>query len=216
MSLPKSKFLTREEYLAIERQAEEKSEFWDGEMFLMAGASEAHNLIVLNVGGELRQQLKERPCKVYPSDLRVRIPNTDRYVYPDVSVVCGKTQFEDEERDILLNPTVIVEVLSDSTEASDRGKKFDNYLTIHSLREYLMIAQDEPRVYHFVRQADNRWLFSEASQLDNVIRLDSIGCQLTFVEIYRNVELSSSGQGEDVAPNGASSDAGGHRGPPRQ
>jgi Uma2 family endonuclease len=203
MSLPKSKFLTRHEYLAIERQAEEKSEFWDGEMFLMAGASEAHNLIVLNVGGELREQLKDRPCKVYPSDLRVRIPNTDRYVYPDVSVVCGKAQFEDEERDILLNPTVIVEVLSDSTEAYDRGKKFDNYLTIHSLREYLMIAQGEPHVYHFVRQPDNRWLFSEASQLDSVIQLDSIGCQLTVVEIYRNVEFSSAGQGEDVASNGA-------------
>jgi len=189
MSVPQSKFLTPEEYLAIDRQAEEKSEYWDGEMVLMASASRQHNLIASNVNAELRDQLKERPCEVYPSDMRVRIPDTDRYVYPDVSVVCGDPQFEDEETDVLLNPTVIVEVLSATTEAYDRGKKLDSYLTIDSLQEYLLIAQDKPRVYHYVRQPDNRWLFSETSQLDTVIQLDSIGCRLSFVEIYRKVDF---------------------------
>lgn len=189
MAVPKSKLLTPQEYLALDRQAEAKSEFWDGEMFLMAGASRQHDLIVMNVGSELRNQLTERLCEVYPSDMRVRIPHTDRYVYPDVSVVCGEPQFEDDENDILLNPTVIVEVLSPTTEAYDRGKKFDSYLGIPSLQEYLMIAQDKPRVYHYVRQPDNRWLFFETSQLDAVIQLDSIGCGLSFVEIYRKVDF---------------------------
>jgi Uma2 family endonuclease len=189
MSLPQSKFVTPQEYLARERRAEEKSEYWDGEVFLMTGASRAHNLIVLNVGGELHEQLKEHPCEVYPSNMRVRIPNTARYVYPDVSVVCGEPQFEDEELDTLLNPTVIVEVLSPSTEAFDRGKKLDSYRTIPSLQECLLIAQDERRVYLYTRQPDNRWLLSEASDLDATLSLDSIGCQIALVEIYRKVGL---------------------------
>jgi Uma2 family endonuclease len=189
MAVPKSKLLTPEEYLALDRQAEEKSEYWDGEMFLMAGASRQHNIIASNVNRALGNQLEDRPCEVYPGDMRVRIPHTDRYVYPDVSVVCGDPQFEDDENDILLNPTVIVEVLSPTTEAYDRGKKLDNYIEIDSLQEYLLIAQDKPRVYHYVRQSDTRWLFSETSHLDAVIQLDSIGCQLTFVEIYRKVDF---------------------------
>jgi Uma2 family endonuclease len=179
--------MTPEEYLAIERQAEEKSEYWDGEMFLMSGASEAHNLIVLNVGGELREQLKERPCRVYPSDLRVRIPRAARYVYPDVSVVCGQSQLEDDEFDTLLNPTVIIEVLSETTAAFDRGKKFDNYRTIPSLREYILIAQDECHLYLYTRQPDNKWLLSEFDDLNQIVPLDSIGCQLPLAEVYRKV-----------------------------
>jgi Uma2 family endonuclease len=190
MSLPKSKFLTPEEYLALDRQSEEKSEYWDGEMFLMTGASRRHNLIVLNVGGELREQLKERPCEVYPSDMRVRIPNTARYAYPDVSVVCEEPQFEDEETDVLLNPTLIVEVLSASTEAYDRGKKLDSYRTIPSLQECVLIAQDEYHVYVYTRQPDNRWLLSEADDVNEVLSLDSIGCRLPLAEVYRKVKIA--------------------------
>jgi Uma2 family endonuclease len=187
MSLPESKFVTSEEYLALERQSEKKSEYWDGEIFLTTGASRAHNLIVLNVGGELREQLKERPSEVYPSDMRLRIPNTARYVYPDVSVVCGEPQFEDEASDTLLNPTVIVEVLSPSTETFDRGKKLDSYRTIPSLQDYVLMAQDEYRVYLYTRQTDNRWLLSEATQLDQFVQLNSIGCRLPLTEVYRKI-----------------------------
>lgn len=189
MALPKSKIITPEEYLALERQAEEKSEYWDGEIFLMAGASREHNLIVTNVGRELSTQLLERPCEVYPGDMRVRIPKTARYVYPDASVVCGQPQFEDEEVDTLLNPTVVVQVLSPSTEAFDRGKKLDNYRTIPSLQECVLIAQDECHVYVYTRQPDNRWLLSEATQFDDVVPLTSIGCQLALTEVYRKVQF---------------------------
>lgn len=178
MSLPKSKFITPEEYLALERQSEVKSEYWDGEMFLMAGASREHNLIVSNVNRELGTQLLERPCEVYPSDMRVRIPHTGRYVYPDVPVVCGEPQFEDPELDTLLNPTVIVKVLSTSTAGFDFGKKFDAYKTIPSLQQYLLIAQDELHTYLYTRLPDKGWLLTEATGLDQVVRLDSIGCQL--------------------------------------
>lgn len=187
MALPYSKLLTPQEYLALERGGEDKSEYWDGEIFCMSGASRAHNLIVTNVARELSAQLLERPCEVYPSDMRVRIPRTARYVYPDVSVVCGEPQFEDTEVDTLLNPTVLVEVLSPSTEAFDRGKKFDNYRTLPSLQEYVLVAQDEPRVYVYTRQPANRWLFSEASHRDHRIALASIGCQLALGEVYRKV-----------------------------
>lgn len=187
MVLPHSTLVTPQEYLALERRGEDKSEYWDGEICLISGASRAHNLIVTNVGRELSTQLLERPCEVYPSDMRVRIPHTAWYVYPDVSVVCGEPQFEDAEVDTLLNPMVIVEVLSPATEAFDRGKKFDSYRTIPSLQEYVLIVQDEPRVYVYTRQPDNRWLLSEASHHDHSIELASIGCQLALTEVYRKV-----------------------------
>ena len=187
MTLPQRQGLTPQEYLVLERQRDEKSEYWDGDIFLMSGASRAHNLIVTNVARELSTQLLERPCEVYPSDMRVRLPHTARYVYPDVSVVCGAPQFEDAEVDTLLNPTILVEVLSPSTAAFDRGATFDAYRTIPSLQEYVLIAQDTPRVYVYTRQSDNRWLLSEATQRDQVMQLLSTGCQLALTEVYRKV-----------------------------
>lgn len=171
----------------MERRREDKSEYWDGEIFCMSGASRAHNLIVTNVSRELSTQLLERPCEVYSSHMRVRIRHTARYVYPDVSVVCEEPQFEDAEVDTLLNPVLIVEVLSSSTEAFDRGKKFDSYRTIPSLQEYVLIAQDEPHVYIYARQLDHRWLLSEASHQDRGLELASIGCQLALTEVYHKV-----------------------------
>ena len=142
---------TPEEYLALERQAQYKSEYYAGEIFAMAGASRWHNLIVANVIGELSLQLKGRPCTTYPSDMRVKISPTGLYAYPDVTVVCGDAQVEDTQQDTLLNPTLIVEVLSESTEAYDRGSKFAHYRKLASLLEYVLIAQTKSHVEHYVR-----------------------------------------------------------------
>ena len=150
--------LTPAEYLAIERAADYKSEFFADEMFAMAGAAPAHVLITSNVTRELGTQLKGRSCRVYPSDLRVKVSETGLYTYPDVVIVCGEQQFDDEHRDTLLNPTLIVEVLSPSTEAYDRGEKFDHYSQLESLQEYVMIAQDRPRVERYVRAVPGRGL----------------------------------------------------------
>jgi Uma2 family endonuclease len=183
-------FLTPEEYLVLERKAERKSEYFGGEMFAIGGASKEHNLIVANVIIALGVQLKKRPCEVYPSDMRVKVSDTGLYTYPDVVVVCGEPQFDSafaEQKDTLLNPIVIVEVLSDSTEQYDRGKKFSYYRRIASLAEYLLIAQDECRVEQYVRQSDGRWLLSETSNLADTIVLSSINCQIALKEIYDKV-----------------------------
>jgi Uma2 family endonuclease len=187
-SQPKT-YITPEEYLTIERKAEYKSEYYNGEMFAMAGASEQHVLIVTNVVAELRGQLRGRPCTVYSTDLRVRVSPTGLYTYPDVVVVCGQPQFADEQRDMLLNPTLIVEVLSDSTKDYDRGGKFEHYRSFASFREYVLIAQDRCHVEHFVRQSDNRWLLSETNRLEDTIHLSSINCNLALTEVYAKVEM---------------------------
>jgi Uma2 family endonuclease len=180
--------LTPEEYLAIERQAAYKSEFFNGEMYAMSGASPQHVLIVTNVVAELRQQLKLRPCTVYSTDLRVKVSPTGLYTYPDVIVVCVQPQFNDQQKDTLLNPTLIVEVLSDSTQDYDRGEKFEHYRTLPSLTEYVLIAQDKLRLEHFVRQPDNRWLLAETNRLDETLHLPSIDCELALAEVYDKVD----------------------------
>jgi len=180
-------YLTAEEYLALERQAETKSEYIDGEMVAMTGGTSWHSLVTLNVGGELRQQLKQRPCLVYSGDLRVRIPGTGDYVYPDITVVCGEPLFEDGQRDILLNPTLIVEVLSPSTESYDRGRKFELYQTIGSLKEYVLVAQDRSRVEHYLRQDGHVWLYTDVNGIDSSVSFASIGCQVPLAEVYDKV-----------------------------
>jgi Uma2 family endonuclease len=181
--------ITPEEYLARERQAETKSEYFDGEIFAMSGASPAHVLIVTNVVSELRQQLRGRDCRVYSTDLRVKVSATGLYTYPDVVVVCGEPRFEDEQADTLVNPKVIVEVLSKSTQDYDRGAKFEQYRTIASFTEYVLIAQDKPHVEHFLRQPDGRWLLAETNRLDDRIELESIGAHLALADVYEKVEL---------------------------
>lgn len=181
--------LTPEEYLAIERQAEVRSEYLDGEMFAMTGGSLRHNLIVSNLIRELSLQLKNRPCQVYPSDLRVHVPATGLYTYPDAIVVCGEPRLEDRGFDTLLNPILIAEVLSPATEAYDRGKKFEHYRTIESLAEYLLIAQDEPRVEQYLRQDGNRWLLTAMAGLDGSVALPSIQCELSLAEVYDKVSF---------------------------
>lgn len=177
MSSDPKTLLTEEEYLAIERRAEFRSEFHEGEMFAMAGASRRHNRIVTNLVTTLDNQLRERPCNVYSSDMRVKIPDTGLFTYPDLVVTCGEEAFADSEQDTLLNPLVIFEVLSDSTEAYDRGKKFEHYQSIGSLATYVLVAQDARRVEQYVRQEDGRaWIYTEAHGANAVVEIEAILC----------------------------------------
>jgi Uma2 family endonuclease len=189
MSSQTQQHYTPEEYLALERQAQCKSEYYAGEIFAMAGTSRWHNLIVTNVLRELSLQLKGRPCTTYPSDMRVKVSPTGLYTYPDVTVVCGEAQFEDNQQDTLLNPTLIVEVLSESTEAYDRGGKFAHYRKLASLMEYVLITQTKPHIEHYVRQSDNRWLLAEADSLQDTLHLPSIDCHLALAEVYDKVDI---------------------------
>ncbi len=191
MSAVPKPYLTPQQYLARERRAETKSEYLRGEVFAMSGASRKHNLVAMNVAGELRQQLRDRDCEVYPSDMRVKISPTGLYTYPDVTVVCGEPEFEDAEVDTLLNPKVVVEVLSPSTADYDRGRKFTHYRRLASLREYVLISQDRPLVEHYVRQGRDQWLLTENSSLEETVVLPSIECQLSLAEIYLKVRFTA-------------------------
>lgn len=190
MSTVPKHFITPEEYLRRENDAEFRSEYFRGEMFAMAGASANHNLIVGNCVQTLGQQLKKKPCRVYPSDLKLRIEATGLFTYPDLSVVCGEPQLESEGGDVLLNPVVLVEVLSDSTEAYDRGKKFEHYRTIPSLKHYVLIAQDRHSIDCFSRQANGSWLLTSCQGLDEKVELDAIGSELVAAEVYDKVVFS--------------------------
>jgi Uma2 family endonuclease len=190
-------YLTPEQYLEIERNAEFKSEYYQGEMFpmggpyAMAGPKFAHNVLVGNVVGELGQQLRSRPCAVCPSDMRVRVSQTDLYTYPDVVVVCGGPEFLDDRRDTLVNPNLIVEVLSPSTEAYDRGRKFELYRSIPSLTEYLLVASDRVHVDLYTRQPDGRWLLTSASGLEESLELQSVSCRIGLGDLYEKVDLAA-------------------------
>ena len=174
------------EYLAFERQAETKSDYLEGEIFAMAGASRQHNRIVLNLALALETQLEERDCEVFTSEMRVRTP-TDLFTYPDVVVVCGPARFDDSDLDTLLNPIVVIEVLSKSTEAYDRVTKLSHYRTIPSLQEILLVAQDKVNVEQLVRQTGSEWLFREVADLELGVELPSIRCALTLRRVYRRV-----------------------------
>jgi Uma2 family endonuclease len=191
MSTVEKRRLTPEEYLAIERAAEFKSEFYRGEMFALAGASRRHNLIVGNLTALLHQQLLGRPCEAYPSEMRVRINATGLYTYPDVTVVCGKPEFLDQQEDTLLNPTVLIEVLSPSTEKYDRTRKFDHYCQIESLQEYVIVAQAKPYILRFTRNAEGEWRVRIFSELTDSVEFGSIDCKLGLAEIYNRVEFAT-------------------------
>ena len=175
-----------EEYLTRERSAPYKSEFHDGQIVAMTGASREHNLVSGNIYRELSLQLKKRPCEAYINDMRVKATEANSYHYPDIAVVCGKPQFEDGQVDTLLNPSVLIEVLSPSTEAYDRGGKFAHYRKIATLREYLLVSQDQPSIERYVRQNDV-WILTEATGLETSVPLESIGCVLSLREVYDKV-----------------------------
>ena len=177
--------LSPEEYLAIERRAEHKSEYADGEAVAMAGASYVHNLIVANVVGALWGRLRGADCAVLPSDLKVKA--SAKLYYPDVAVVCGEPEFFDDAQDVVLNPTLIVEVLSEKTKNFDRGEKFMRYRLLESLRDYILVAQTETHVEHFRRQ-DELWVLAETRDREDRLVLDSIGCELPLAEVYDRVD----------------------------
>ena len=187
-SLPKT-YLTPEEYLAFERQCEYKNEYYNGEVFAMTGASRPHNLILVNLGREVSQQLKGRPCETYTSDMRVLIPSTTNYFYPDLVVVCGEPRFADGHFDTLLNPTLVIEVLSPSTEDFDRGRKFEQYRKIGSLMEYVLVSQDRMHVERYGRRPEGDWLLSEFNDPEGTLKLISVECELAMSEVYRNVQF---------------------------
>jgi Uma2 family endonuclease len=188
MSTQPKSFLTPEEYLAIERETELRSEYWNGEMFAMAGAPEPHNDICRNVSGLLWLQVRSRQCKNWSNDMRVRT-SSNLYTYPDGVVVCGERKFLDERHDTLLNPGLIVKVLSPSTERHDRGSKFEQYRGIASLREYLMLASDRIHAELFTKQPNGRWSLSEWRDPEDVIPLESCDCQLKLADVYEKVEF---------------------------
>jgi Uma2 family endonuclease len=179
--------LTPQEYLARERLADIRNEYFRGELFAMAGASWEHNLIKDNLARETGNQLKNGPCRIATSDLRVKVKKTGLYTYPDVVVVCEKPQFEDGVMDTLLNPRVVVEVLSDSTEKYDRGTKFAHYRQLPTVQEYVLVAQDRPLVERYVRQPDNTWLLTEFNDLAQTFAFGTIPARTTLEEIYRGV-----------------------------
>jgi Uma2 family endonuclease len=183
-------FLTPEQYLEIERAAEFKSEYYQGEMFAMAGAVRVHNLLALNAAREISSQLRKRSCEAYAADMRVLVPSTGLYTYPDVVAVCGERQFLDDRQDTLLNPNLIIEVLSPTTEAYDRGRKFEHYRSIGSLSDYLMVASDRIHADLFTRQPDGRWLLTSASRLEDSLDLPSVGCRLNLSDLYEKVEFA--------------------------
>ncbi len=189
MSTQAKPWVTPEEYLERERLAEYKSEYYRGEVFAMAGASLRHGLIVSNLVMTLGQQLKSRPCSIYANDLRLRVTATGLYTYPDVVVIWGEPEVADDQKDTVLNPAIVIEVLSDSTKDYDRGQKFEHYRGIPSLREYLVIAQDHPHAEHYIRQPENRWLLSETANLADTIHLPAIDCTLPLAAIYDKVDF---------------------------
>ena len=197
MGAPKAKpYFTVGQYLAIERKSHERHEYLDGVVYAMAGESGEHGDISANAMGSLVNQLKGKPCRARTKDTKVRSgPDPERgesskglYSYPDIVVICGEPQYHDDFKDIVLNPTAIVEVLSKSTERFDRGDKFNHYQTWNpTLRDYVLISQVEPLVEHFSKQADGTWLYSRTLGLDGSVTIPSIQCTLKLADVYDRV-----------------------------
>ncbi len=186
---PETRF-TAEEYLERERQAEIKSEYFDGRIFAMTGASRNHNLVSGNLYARIHDQLRNTECEVYANDMRVKIESTDLYTYPDIVALCAPPEFDDSRNDTLLNPSLIIEVLSDSTEAYDRGAKFEHYRSIPSLSEYVLVSQKKCHVEKFSRGDGNTWIFSEYKRPEDELILDAVECRIKLSEIYEKIDFS--------------------------
>jgi Uma2 family endonuclease len=192
MSAETKRRYTLEEYLALERESDERLEFWDGEVFAMSGGTLGHERIMKNGYNALHDELRNTACEVFGSNMQIKVPSAPPYRYSDGSVVCGTVEVERfNGTDLLLNPILVYEVLSPSTEAYDRGDKFTHYKSITSLREYLLIAQHRPHATHYVRQEDGSWDYTEINGLEGSVELPSLGVTLKLVDIYRNVEFET-------------------------
>jgi len=190
MSLPgTSPRLTEAEYLEIERAAEFKNEFFEGEMLAMGGGTPQHSLIATNLAREFGNRLNSGRCVPYNTDLRIKVEATGLCTYPDLSVICGPLQFAAGTNDTVVNPTLLVEVLSDSTEAYDRGKKFEHYRQLPSLRQYLLVSQNEPRIEQFVQQPDRRWMLQEIAGREASLELPSLRITISLAEVFAKVEF---------------------------
>lgn len=193
-ALPETpKRMTEAEYLIFERASEFKHEFANGEVLAMTGASRAHNLISVNALAALKAQLRGQGCEIYPADMRVKVAATGLYTYPDISVVCGGAEFNDDRLDTLLNPTVIIEILSPTTERYDRGRKFQHYRELDSLQMYVLIAQDMARIECYARVEGGQWVLSDYKGLDADARLEPIGATLRLMDVYEQVDLTRNG-----------------------
>jgi Uma2 family endonuclease len=188
MSSSAPSLITPSEYLDLERKAELRNEYVDGRMREMPRTNILHSLIGGNLLGELHSQLRRRACEVFASAFRVKVTSTGMYTYPDVVALCGKAELEDDHQDTLLNPSVIIEVLSESTEAYDRGEKFAHYRRLNSLREYVLVSQNQMRIEHYRRDED-QWVLSEVSGPDAVLHLEAIDCHVAVSTIYEKVEF---------------------------
>jgi Uma2 family endonuclease len=175
---------TEKEYLEWELKSDGKSEFLHGMIYAMAGASEKHNSISMNLSISLGTQLKNKPCQVYAADLRVKVKTTGLYTYPDLLVACPEKQFSGDKPDTLLNPILIIEILSESTETFDRGAKFSHYRQIPSLREYVLVSQDFQKIEKFELNSSSKWELDETTETITSINLNSIGCTLDLKEVY--------------------------------
>lgn len=185
------KLYTLEEYLELDKHSDERYEYFDGEVLSLNGGSINHERIIKNLLRRLEEKLEGKDCEAFPSNLRLKVPAAFPYRYPDVSVICGELQSEElAGQQLVLNPSVIIEVLSPTTEAYDLGKKFTAYQSIESFREYLLIAQDRPHVIQYVRQAGGKWLRSEHQGLDAVLELESLNLALPLSEIYQRVSFA--------------------------
>ena len=194
------KLITPDEYLALEEKADHKSEYYNGEIFAMSGASNNHNLITGNVHAALHQLLAKRPCRTYVSDMRLLTSPKGLYTYPDVMVVCGKIEFAPKRDDTIMNPIVLVEVLSDSTQAYDRGEKFALYRKIPALQEYIMISQYKPYIEHYRREG-HFWVLETLETMDSILTLPSLECEIPLAVMYEKVEWETSPANSDANLN---------------
>jgi Uma2 family endonuclease len=184
---------TLEEYLALERESDARHEFWDGEVFAMSGGTLAHERIMRNVGNLFQAQLGRRGCEVFGSNMQIKVPSAPPYRYGDGSVVCGKAEVERfNGNDLLLNPVLIYEVLSPSTEAYDRGDKFTHYKSIASLKEYLLVAQHRPHITQYAKRDDGEWSYVEINGLESSLHLPSVGLTLKLSDVYQDVDFDKS------------------------
>lgn len=188
-ALQRQPLVTPDEYLALERTSDERHEFFEGQIFAMAGANERHNSIAGNIHAFLHARARGLGCRPYIVDMKVRIPRTGLYTYPDVSLACGDLQFEGESREVLLNPCVLIEVLSKSTETRDRGWKFQNYWNLPSLVDYVLVSQEKPLIEHYVRRPEGNWMFEFVDGLEATLQLAAVDCQIPLREIYLDVQF---------------------------
>lgn len=188
MSILAEKIYTAEEYLAIDRASDHRNELVNGRIYAMTGGSIQHNVIAGNIFGELRNRLRGGPCRAFFEGVRLKVSQTGMYTYPDVMAVCGAQELEGMHRDILLNPSVIFEVLSPSTEAYDRGEQFEHYTLLPSLREYVLVSQDHVRIEKFVRQGE-QWVFTALNDPEGTLGIEALDCEIPVSEIYLDVEF---------------------------